>query len=397
MRLPRTQSSLAAQGASVSRTGPPRTRLRAILGIAVVLAVSAIVTSYASFIASDSEANASAELALLREQTSPILIYSEFGQFADTIWAADPSDPNIRAYVSTVAHSPGFGISASISPDGVYIAYVVLPTEAGWSDSAQLWVLEVDSGAASLLTENVDLRATPVWTPDSGGVVVVRPAGDIVQLLLVDLAGETSVLAEEQAALYPIGVTPDGAWLYVAALSGAGTDLQRVAMSGAGVEVLAHLTDGYSRDWDLAPDGSGVAYLGQTSRATISFDARVYDVASDAVQGALAGNSGSQFNPIWDPSGGLTVGRLPSGEAAGAAVHVAADSSSDAAVALVGPATGFDVPLLWSPDGNHLAVRSFEGTSASNPGPSHVVVVGRAGDRQQLSPLSDVLVIGWLE
>lgn len=398
MRLLRTQVPNAARTGSPSGTGPRRIRLRVLLGIVVILVVTAAVASNVSFFGSDGEANASAELALLREQASPLLVYSEFGQLADTIWAADPNNPNNRAYVSTVEHSPGFGISASVSPDGAHLAYVALPSDAGWTSSAQLWILEIDSGAATLLAENVDLRTTPVWTPAGDAVIVVRPAGgDSVQLLLIDLAGETSVLIQDQAGLYPIGITPDGPWLYFASLSEHGTDLQRVAMSGAGAEVLAHLSDGYTRDWHLAPDGSRLAYLGQTSSSTISFDARVYDIASGAIQGAVAGLSGSQFNPIWDPSGGLTVGRAPSGEAAGAPVHISANGSPETAVALAGPAIGFDVPLSWSPDGAHLAVRSFEGSSAANPGPSHVLVVGPAGDRQQVSPLSDILVIGWLE
>ena len=398
MRLLRTQLPNAARARPPSSARPRRTRLRALLGIAVVLAVIAVVSSYVSFIGSDGEANASAELAQLREQAGPLLIYSEFGQLADTVWAADPNNPEDKAYVATVEHSAGFGISASVSPDGVYLAYVALPSDAGWSGSAQLWALEIESGAAKLLAENVDLRTTPVWTPAGDAVVVVRPAGgDSVQLLLVGLAGETSVLAEDQAGLYPIGVTPDGAWLYFASLSERGTDLQRVAISGAGAVVLAHLTDGYSRDWRLAPDGRRLAYLGQTSSSAISYDARIYDIAANEVQTAVAGLSGSQFNPIWDPSGGLTVGRAPSGEAAGAPVHVSADGSPNAAVPLEGPAKGFDVPLSWSPSGGQLVLRNFEGSSAANPGPSYVLVVGPAGGRQQLSPLSDVLVIGWLE
>ncbi len=313
MRLPRTQLSNAAHTGLPPSTRPRRTRLRAVLGIVAILAVAAIVTSYVSFIASDNEANASAELALLREQVSPLLIYSEFGQFADTIWAADPSNPEDKAYVATVEHSPGFGISASVSPDGVYVAYVALPPDAGWTDAAQLWVLEIASGAESLLAENVDLRTTPVWTPDSAGVVVARPVGsESVQLLLVDLAGGTSVLAQEQAGLYPIGVTPDGAWLYVASLTERGTDLQRVAMSGAGVEVLAHLTDGYSRDWHLAPDGSAVAYLGQTSSAAISFDARVYDTEAGEAPAATWTRA-----PAVSPLGARPTVRPPPGSQIG--------------------------------------------------------------------------------
>ncbi|MCH8160883.1 MAG: hypothetical protein IIB88_03200, partial [Chloroflexi bacterium] len=143
MRLPRTQLTSAAHTRPLSSTGPRRTRLRTLLGIVAILAVAAIVTSYVSLIATDNQANASAELALLREQVSPLLIYSEFGQSADTIWAADPSNPDDKAYVATVEHSPGFGISASVSPDGIYVAYVALPPDAGWTDAAQLWVLEI--------------------------------------------------------------------------------------------------------------------------------------------------------------------------------------------------------------------------------------------------------------
>ncbi|GAF87317.1 unnamed protein product, partial [marine sediment metagenome] len=60
------------------------------------------------------------------------------------------------------------------------------------------------------------------------------------------------------------------------------------------------------------------------------------------------------------------------------------------------PEGGFDVPLSWSADGRYLAVRSFEGSSAVDPGPSYVVVVGSQGNRYQLSSSSDLTVIGWL-
>ena len=105
---------------------------------------------------------------------------------------------------------------------------------------------------------------------------------------------------------------------------------------------------------------------------------------------------GSQFNPIWHPDGGLTVGSAPATEAAGAMLFASADGAGGTAGVLVGPETGFDVPLSWSPGGSHLIVRNFEGTSASDPGPSHVVIISSNGQRLQLSEQSDVLVIGWL-
>ena len=45
----------------------------------------------------------------------------------------------------------------------------------------------------------------------------------------------------------------------------------------------------------------------------------------------------------------------------------------------------------------YLVVRNFEGDSASDPGPSHVVIINSTGERLQLSAQSDVLVIGWLD
>ena len=68
---------------------------------------------------------------------------------------------------------------------------------------------------------------------------------------------------------------------------------------------------------------------------------------------------------------------------------------------LVKPEAGFDVPLSWATDGAYLIVRNFEGASASDPGPSHVVILAidnaGSGLRLQLSAQSDVLVIGWLD
>ncbi len=53
MRLLRTQLTNAAQKAPPSSTRPRRTRLRVLLGVAVILAIAADVTSFVSFIGRD--------------------------------------------------------------------------------------------------------------------------------------------------------------------------------------------------------------------------------------------------------------------------------------------------------------------------------------------------------
>ena len=362
----------------------------------IVVGVGAVVLR--STLLGSSEVDASAELALLREEVSPLLLYSEFGQWADTVWAADPDDPGHRAYVASIEHSPGFGISASLSPDGTTLAYIVLPRGASRSDSAELWTKEIGTTNSKQLAENVDLLTDPVWAPASDAVVIRRPTGiETSNLVLVDLDGNESTLTQGIAAPFPIGFAPDGQSLYIATLSAAGTQLLRVPRDGGTAAALTQLSTGFSRDWSVSPDGRQVAYLAQTSGSSLSYTAEVYDVDGDETRGAVAGLSGSQFNPIWHPDGGLTVGSAPATETAGAMVHALSDGAGGTTGVLAGPETGFDVPLSWSTDGSYLIVRNFEGASASDPGPSHVVIISNTGQRLQLSAQSDVLVIGWLD
>jgi hypothetical protein len=79
-----------------------------------------------------------------------------------------------------------------------------------------------------------------------------------------------------------------------------------------------------------------------------------------------------------------------------AALQVAATGTGTLR-ALSSPAEGFDVPLSWSPDGNYLAVRSFEGDSTASPGRSWVMVTDGQGERHKLSAVSDIEIAGWVD
>jgi Tol biopolymer transport system component len=358
MRLPRIQTSSTSAPPRVLHTAP---KLLLVALAFVGIAIGGVVLR--SAFVDGGEVGASEELELLRAEVSPLLVYSEFGQWADTVWAA-----------------------------------TVLPRSASRSDSAELWSLDVGTTKAKKLADNVDLLTDPVWTPAGDAVAVRRPAGvETSDLVLVDLAGTESTLTQDIAAPYPIAFAPDGQSLFVATLSADGTTLVEVPRDGGPAASLTKLSDGFSRDWSVSPDGTQVAYLTQTSGTSLSFAAEVYDVSGSAKQGAVAGLTGSQFNPVWRPDGGLTVGSAPATEAAGTMVHVAAAGTGGTAGLLVSPDSGFDVPLSWSTDGMYLVVRNFEGASASDPGPSHVVIISNTGQRLQLSAQSDVLVIGWLD
>jgi len=348
-----------------------------------------------------SPAGSSSLPALLERATAPLAVYSELGAEADTLWAADPDSPADRTQLARVEHALGYGITPALSPDGAYVAYTVLPPGAA---APELWLLNIESGASELLLAGVDLPATPVWAP-SGDAIVVRRSGATgedaavhVELLRVGLDGAATALAAHDSALYPIEFSPDGAWLYYASVSAAGSDLWRAPAGGGATQQVARLSDGISRDWDLSPDGARLAYLAQNNGGDTLFAAHVLDLAAGETQAVAKAAGESQFAPVWETGGGLTTGRL--GAAGGTPVRASVDGDviTASGAALPGAAGGgFDVPISWSPDGALLAARHFAGASTADPGPSRVELLGADGQRRTLSTVSDVTLAGWLE
>ncbi len=416
MRLPRTRRRRAVKPGAGGRSPPSRSPFRPVRALVVValllgaLGLSLTLTLGLRGLASD-QPTASASLRSLLQTAAPLVVFSEFGEEADTLWAASPDEPTDRAELGRVDHARGYGISASLSPDGTRIAYTVLPPDVprpGPDAPAELWVLETATGVTRRLAEGVDLLITPVWSAEAGAVVVRRSewqegSSGSFQLLRIDLTGASATVAAAEAGLFAIDFSPEGSWLYYAVLSPSGTDLARAPGIGGGeTEMMAHLSDGFARDWHLSPDGTRLAYLAEApADAGIAFVAQVLDLSTGRVQTLLADAGVAAFNPVWEQDGGLTIGHLDGAGAGGAPVRLSADGATLApASPLPGPpagGAGFDVPLAWSPDGIHLAVRSFDGGSVADPGRSRVVVVGTDGERRELSPLSDVVVVGWLE
>jgi hypothetical protein len=337
----------------------------------------------------------SADLAALLERAGTLLVYGEFGETADTLFAADPRNPADRLAIAQVPHAFGFAVLPALSPDGRYIACTVQPPSGA---GAELWLIETATGVAERLATGVDLRSAPVWSPGNDAVVVRRSSGGegeagSAQLLRIDLDGAARPLASAAGGLYAIDFSPDGAFFYYATLSESGTDLGRAAGAGGSSETIAHLSDGIARDWELAPDGKRLAYLGRGAGAA-GFVAQVLDVETGAVSAPLGTAAGSQFSPVWERSDALTIGRLDAG--GGAAVAVALEGGEAASAPLPAPSSGFDVPLSWSPGGAYLVVRHFEGASTADPGPSWLWTVDKAGARQRVSDLSDIAIAGWL-
>jgi Tol biopolymer transport system component len=373
--------------------------------IAAAVAVSAFVVCH--FVLDPHEPVRSNSVAVATD--APRIVFSEFGANADTVWAASADNPSRRTAIATIEHAPEYGIFLSLSPDGRRIAYSVLPPNGGPGSidaPAELWAMNADGSDRRRLTGNADLPITPVWSPDSGSLVIRRSApaensAGSFQLLRVGLSGGETLLVNAEVGVFPVGFSADAAIFYFVRLSPAGTDLGSVPSGGGQATAVARLSDGFARDWHLSADATRLAYLAPASDGVNSFySARVLDLAKGAgsvLRAAVTGGSGGDFNPIWHPNGReLTVGRLGStGQPAGAFQVAAAGTNGTRA--LSPPAKGFDVPLSWSPDGGYLAVRSFEGESAASPGRSWVVLTDGKGERHRLSTVSDIEIAGWID
>jgi Tol biopolymer transport system component len=338
------------------------------------------------------------------------LLYKEFGSEADVIWLASAAEPQRRAKVAEVEHAPNVGITASLSPDGERIAYLALPAADGDPAlDAQAWLLDVDSGKTRLLASDLDGASKPVWSPDGKSIVVRRNGpweemGRTASLLGLDVSdGSETVILEEQEVfeLFPIGHSPDGVSLYFAQIVLSGTHFGAVATAGGSPRLLVQASDESARDWHLSPDGSRVTFLaGQPTDDRIAIRAFVAELVEGGEPQPLSQlseglDAGDHFNPLWHPDGErITVGRPPvDGASAAALVSLVGGELEEVTP---GPDQGFDVPAGWSPEGDYLAVRSFEGSSAAQPGREHLVIIELGKGRQTVADKGNLEFIGWL-
>lgn len=323
------------------------------------------------------------------------LAYSELQGDSTILWLAYAREPSRRERVAQINHRLGYGIKASLSPDGKRLAYVVLsPQGADPSSQASLRVVSLEEKREQLLIEGLDLRSAPVWSRDGKMVSVRRTSpGGGQQLLAVDVAQgrEQRLVADDSAfGLYPFAWSKDDSLLY-ARIDPKGTDLMAVAPSGK-VDIVAHLADGIARGFSLSPQGDKVLYSvpGSDAKKTLG---SVETIALDAnKREVLLADPTSSYHPIWSPDGkGVTYNTDPSNPATRGGLANTANESL-----LPPPENGFDVPLAWAPSGQYLAVRSILGPAQSPTSEELAIISATDASHRRLIASGYAEFIGWL-
>ncbi|HLB29729.1 MAG TPA: hypothetical protein VJM69_06345 [Dehalococcoidia bacterium] len=328
----------------------------------------------------------------------PKLIYREFGQDVDSLFLADTRLGEVRP-VASLGHAPGYGVQASLSPDGREAAYTALAAEAlDRTRQAELWLLALGDSGPRKLAGGFDLQI-PLWSP-RGEALALRRYGSqgVPELVLVSRDGAVTSLVPGAGALdlFPAAFSPDGRFIYYVKLTAQGSELGRAPVGGGNVTtIMGSLGKGLSRDWRLSPDGRSLAYLAPVEyEGRIRLRIHVASVGSDGRPVTVQGPLGlDHFAPLWHPKGQeIALGSTPAGGQAEGVFLV--EESGSARPFGSPPARGCDVPVAWSPDGSILAVRSFAVCSIQEPGPSRYVLVFADGARREMK--TDAEFIGWV-
>ncbi|MGD9934678.1 MAG: hypothetical protein AB7T37_13315 [Dehalococcoidia bacterium] len=288
----------------------------------------------------------------------------------DTIVAVNPDDPGTVREAATVPHLPGYTSFGAVSPAGDAIALVVADAGSQANPVASLYRADLSTGAVTLLAPDIDYLQQPVWTPDGAAVLVARSDGRDspsvrVSILRAAVSGATVeelLSLDAVAAAYPVGFDAEGSPLVVS-IGAQGSVLHRPGR--ADVVLSSHIT----RDWRISPGGAQLAFieadLTQGLRYRLSVVSLVDSGGVASAQSLPAASTRQQLGVAWPPTGASPI--------------TAEEPLAGQVRAASGPSAGFDVPLGFSPDGAHIVVEAWTGTSFDSPGLGRLEITGTGG------------------
>lgn len=352
----------------------PVQRLLIALGVLVgVLALAPVVAGITNAIFSD----AAPRTAFASAPAGEYIVFSDAAETTDTILVAPADDPSAATPIAQVDHLAGYISRGAVAPNGRLLAVVAADAGTVAAPGASLLVVELETGAVTRVATAVDHLQTPLWTPDSTGIVVVQGA-DSGKLLLLQISAIDGTATELQRfdgvlGVYPVGYDPENRLVSVV-IDGSGSQVYR---DGAALRALG---SSITRDWQLSPDGTQLAYIETNVDGGLQYIPRLISLVPGLVEAqSLASLEGQALGVAWAPGAQAPVfGVEPAAPANGS---VAAQSLA-----------GFDIPVGYSPTGQSLIVQRWTGSSFADAGDASFEVVTESG-RAALPGASRIL--GW--
>jgi len=265
----------------------------------------------------------------------------------------------------------------AVSPDGRRVAVVI--AEAGNSD---LWVVDLDRGTQTRLTDSPGEEQGPVWSPDGRRIAYYYSLHGPFQMLwrAADGGGEPTPLLASEYSRRPESFTPDGTTLVFAELHPeTGFDLWTLSLGSDPERAVPRpllRTRFDERHARVSPDGRWLAYVSDESGAAQVYLRPFGPSSPERGRTLLSPERGDQ--PLWDASGRRLTYRTPD---AVMEVEIPAGSRPDPGA----PRRLFP----W-----RFPLRVFEGLYRrdldSFPNGDLLMIRARPGERRQLH-----VVLGW--
>lgn len=353
---------------------------RLIIGVSVLAAVIAIAPIIAAAFGVSS-ATVQPRTAFASAPSGNYVVVSRTEGNQDVIGVVWAENPGAVTELARVPHIEGMGTTGAVSPDGTRVAVVAVDSGTATRPVASLITVDLISGELFRAALRIDPDQRPVWAPDGKSVVVTRTtrgddSGSDVQVLRVALRGTEDVLWTARGVLgvYPVGFEPSGALLAVT-IDGEGSMLVR---DGSG---LLQISGSFTRDWQLSPDGTELAFIEADLTDGLRYLARRVSFAGGAASAQSLMADVPALGAAWNPvTGSVEFGIEPGGASEGVSVQALRDSA------------GFDVPLGFAPDGSALAVTHWSGEDFTRPGAPAIQVVD-GGNRASIEGYTRFL--GW--
>ncbi len=350
---------MSALGAVVPRRNQMH---RVFVAIGIVAGVMAILPIAGALVAAVIGHDPATHTAFASAPPGNYAVFSTAGDTADQIRVAPANNPDAAVYVATVPHLPGYFARGAVSPSGTLLALVVADGGTQADPIASLTVVNLETAKQTRIASSVDYLQDPVWQPDSKAVMVVSAQDDGIALLQAgtDASVPTHVHTYDATGFYPVGFNPAGQLVSVL-LDGRGSTVV------VGEDEVTSLSPGITRDWELSPDGSQIAFIETDLSSGVHYLPRVVSLAaasSSANVSTMAATANLQaLGVAWSPTGGEPAfGMEPGGSGA-----------------VVAQAAGFDVPLDYSADGSSLAVSHWSGSSFEEPGSARFELLTPSG------------------
>lgn len=351
-----------------------------IIGAIIVALMAILPIVFAIFGAGATPAVTRTAFATAPQGTYAVVARSE--EAADVVSVVLASNPSDAIEVGRVPHLPGYSSTGAVAPSGRQLALVAADGGSQAKPRSSVLHLDLESGNLLRIALDVDYLLTPVWRPDGQAVIATRTLQDeespfaTVTLISarVDASGEEEVARFENVlGVYPVGFDPSGQLISVV-IDGDGSTAYR------GTTAVAHLSEHITRDWQLSPDGTQLAFIETNLDSGLRYIAGYASLDSPGRSGAaraMASGQGQQAGVAWKPGDRVpTFGPEPGSQATigGAPIK-----------ALTASGKGMDIPMSYAPNGELLVVTNLSGDSFTNPGRPELQVIAASGERYALT------------